>query len=306
MMSLAGSRTVLPAFLLASSASLYRLRCQKVMTTEVQMGSEAQHSLISSMSRPLSSSSRKVPAEKKSARAAVAQLQLAHCTFISCNTSATMASPSCARSSSGLCQSSMASPLTSTSPSTMAPMKVRRRVSQATCTNVSASCSPDRPLVLSAVRTFQSSATPPAGQMGRSHRPSSEWQGMRCGGLTTTITWPRRPPAVPSSTRPPVPRTKSTSPGATAPSRPASPHGSLYSRRKAAPRRGMPPARGARGARGGTWRWGQAGLRGRGLGRGGRQGVRRHPGALGRRPQDLGARPAEHGRPRRADGRAGG
>mmetsp|Transcript_88439 Transcript_88439/g.274955 ORF Transcript_88439/g.274955 Transcript_88439/m.274955 type:complete len:237 (+) Transcript_88439:447-1157(+) len=173
----------------------------------------------------------------KRARAAVVQLQLAHCTFISPTTWFTRAWLSCTRNSSGLCQSSMASPLTSTSLSTMAPMKVRLRVSRETCSRVSASCNPVLPRVLSQVRTFHSSRTSPPGQMGRSHFPSSDCERMRTGGPITTMTWPKSPPAVPNSTRPPLPRTKSTSPGATAPSSPASPQGSLCSRRNGLRRR---------------------------------------------------------------------
>mmetsp|Transcript_67530 Transcript_67530/g.175844 ORF Transcript_67530/g.175844 Transcript_67530/m.175844 type:complete len:261 (-) Transcript_67530:59-841(-) len=198
-------------------AALQSTRCQKAITTEVQMGSVIQHSWISRRTFTLSAPPLKELGARNTALAAVAQLQLAPCSRISPRTSPISRSPSRARSGSGLCHTSAVSPLISTVPSPSSPMRTSLELSGATCRSSSASWRPLLARVLSTVRTFQISDAP-GGHTSCRWWASSVSSSIFSGGSITSMTWPIKPPLVPSSHSPPGdPCTKSTSPGTITP-----------------------------------------------------------------------------------------
>mmetsp|Transcript_41061 Transcript_41061/g.121755 ORF Transcript_41061/g.121755 Transcript_41061/m.121755 type:complete len:336 (+) Transcript_41061:653-1660(+) len=205
---------------------LQRQRCQKAITTVVQMGSAAQHSFTSCSTLALLLGSVKPFPCLSTALAAVVQLQLASCCRISFSTTLLRSLLICTRSAFGACQSSSASPLSTILSVHTSPMSSKSFPgSWATWMRKRPSWRPSRSRVLSTARIFQISVAP-LGQTRRNFWASSEFHGTRSASPTASMTWPRSPPAVPTSRsacRPPAsmawPLTRSTSPGWTRPSK---------------------------------------------------------------------------------------
>mmetsp|Transcript_104213 Transcript_104213/g.301481 ORF Transcript_104213/g.301481 Transcript_104213/m.301481 type:complete len:254 (+) Transcript_104213:1328-2089(+) len=200
-----------------SRANFSRARCQNWMMIEVQMGSDFQEALTWRMSCTRSTVSSKPPvADRKTARTAVSQDQLASVFFMSSSTASLThghCSLSSRLSSSGDCQTSTASPETSTSSSPTSPMSRILPVDWLQCSRRSASWRPRLWRVASTVLQTQITWQPlDLGHTLAKRCPSSLSLCTILTGCTTSITCPRKPPAVPNSRRPPVPRTKIMSP----------------------------------------------------------------------------------------------
>mmetsp|Transcript_48246 Transcript_48246/g.134680 ORF Transcript_48246/g.134680 Transcript_48246/m.134680 type:complete len:254 (-) Transcript_48246:1035-1796(-) len=186
------------------------------MATDVHMGAVAQHDLISSMACVLSGVSAVIMARFITARAAVKAFQFAWHALMSSRT--LLIKPSCKRerTGSGLCQSSTGSwSMEKTSPpSSTSPPRISSREVGSTKRIMSASHKPASLRVLSTVRTRHISRTSPVGHTLAKLCASGDCRNTLTGCLSTTITWPTKPPAVPICASPPRPRTAMMSPGA--------------------------------------------------------------------------------------------
>mmetsp|Transcript_61643 Transcript_61643/g.144537 ORF Transcript_61643/g.144537 Transcript_61643/m.144537 type:complete len:261 (-) Transcript_61643:964-1746(-) len=135
------------------AATFSRYLCQKLITTEVQMGAVSQHRLTAS-SVWVGSVRSAISAEDKTALAAVVALQLAWFFRMSARTRAIRSTRSAPRSSSGLCQistGSWGSKLQTSPPFSTSPMSISCRLRRSTRMTLSHSHNPDSRLVLSKV-----------------------------------------------------------------------------------------------------------------------------------------------------------